>query len=496
MAFKQDEDFLRFITMGAAGSAHAARYLTVEHDHRMVELERYAMANKLWTTKIKRLRVPDLVCLDCGLRVEARAKSKLEIKLSDSETAGREWHQGLRNEDVVAFVPWDGDRQTPRSNVECFTVGALHESVEHSKLGPRKSASEGAERDRTWPARVPRYGGEVLEVDDDGQRVKLHLDTDRRQTYRIDLDTPAYGYVEAGERAEADEQFLLGVVPPPSADELSCPGRTRDEREELTSQDAVTRYIAVKVTGLQEDAGVVETLRAVAYEDEDPRIRLEAWGSLARIDPETYTAAVASTAENRDPDDPSAMAMAMEAVFILSEVGTPAARDALDRLAADRSLDSEARCAAVWGLGVAGVGEADRVVRYIADEDEAVALHALAGIGSLSEQVASRVGEILAEAATDAEAAAAAALLAAQERLGADILLELAGRKGHVGVWALAGLGQLDEVVVRSVSSGRLTPELERVLEPAWALNRSWLRKQEVDTPLRFLQRQTIRHQP
>jgi len=72
MAFKQDEDFLRFITMGAAGSAAVSRHLREVHGHRTIELERYAMANKIWATKIKRLRLADLVCVACGRRIEAR----------------------------------------------------------------------------------------------------------------------------------------------------------------------------------------------------------------------------------------------------------------------------------------------------------------------------------------------------------------------------------------------------------------------------------------
>ena len=61
--------------------------------------------NKIWATKIKRLRIPDLICLKCGRRIESRAKSKLEIKMSDNEkNPDRRWDAGLRDEDLIAFI--------------------------------------------------------------------------------------------------------------------------------------------------------------------------------------------------------------------------------------------------------------------------------------------------------------------------------------------------------------------------------------------------------
>ncbi|MCI0539623.1 MAG: HEAT repeat domain-containing protein [Verrucomicrobiales bacterium] len=42
------------------------------------------MSYKIWKQiKIKRVRVPDLLCLNCRTRVEARAKTQLEISVSD-----------------------------------------------------------------------------------------------------------------------------------------------------------------------------------------------------------------------------------------------------------------------------------------------------------------------------------------------------------------------------------------------------------------------------
>ncbi len=72
----------------------------------MRELENGSTATKLWKdVKRKRVRIPDLLCLNCGLRVESRAKSmKPELAVSHAATdAERAWDFGLVDSDVIAF---------------------------------------------------------------------------------------------------------------------------------------------------------------------------------------------------------------------------------------------------------------------------------------------------------------------------------------------------------------------------------------------------------
>ena len=123
-----------------------------------IELERYCGSNKIWTTKVKRLRLPDLLCVKTGMRAEVRAKTDLKIRMSDAPAnPDRVWDAGLRDDDIVAVITCfdrDGGPE-PADDAVYFTVGALRASADRSKLGPPKSASEGAERNRTWPATVP-----------------------------------------------------------------------------------------------------------------------------------------------------------------------------------------------------------------------------------------------------------------------------------------------------------------------------------------------------
>lgn len=104
MAFKEDWSFLDKITMGAVGTEKVIKKLN-RLGHDTIELEWYCTSNKIWSTKIKRLRIPDLLCLNCGKRIESRAKSKLGIIMSDAATnPDRRWFTGLRDNDLVAFI--------------------------------------------------------------------------------------------------------------------------------------------------------------------------------------------------------------------------------------------------------------------------------------------------------------------------------------------------------------------------------------------------------
>src|SRR5258708_3065990 len=70
-----------------------------------IELERYSCSNKIWMTKVKRLRLPDLLCVATGVRVEVRAKSDLAIRMSDAlANPKRRWFSGLNGDDLIAFV--------------------------------------------------------------------------------------------------------------------------------------------------------------------------------------------------------------------------------------------------------------------------------------------------------------------------------------------------------------------------------------------------------
>ena len=485
MPFKESEDFLRYLTMGAAGCAAIARHLASTHRHRVAELERYTMSNKIWQTKVKRLRLPDLMCLDCGLRFEAKAKSALEIKLSHSSTAGRHWDAGLRPQDLVAFIHCrsSSGMSVAAQRPQYFTVKALQAAHSHAKLGPAKSASAGAERDYCWPSSVPKQGGLVWHVEQG--LVRATLDNGRNQTYKV---ADAYPYLQQGDRFVADANFLLGVVEPPG--DIGCAGEIWDYGADLDAPDTVDRYAAVKAAGLQRDERCAPRLAAIASVGvEDWRLMLEALGSLARIDPQTWTPRIAQLAHQDAQNNKS---LVMEAMFLLAELRTDAASQLLWDFASDHTFATEARAAAVWGLGAVGTNRPELVLPFVADADDDVALHALATIGTLAPTLVERAQAML--RAEPREAAAAATLLARQGGSGAAALIEASQWSGSASHFALYALGQISPDMVREAGSNALPESMQFALTTMWKGNfDNWVQQNHNADALRSLEQQTLR---
>jgi hypothetical protein len=493
VALKQDDDFARYVTIGAAGAAATLDSLNRRHGHRMVELERYATANKVWQRTLKRIRVPDLVCLDCGVRIEVRAKSKLAIQMSHSDSPGREWDAGLRDEDLAAFVAWDAEAEKAADRQHFFRIDAMRAARGYAKESARKAASEGSERSISWPARVPKRDGRVAVIDADAGTVRFEPVAGRAHTYRLPRGVPLHVYAREGDELRGGEDFLLGCLP--RAGDVDCPGGAWDPVADLHAASANDRYVAVKACGLIAcDAASESRLAEIAADsDEDERVRLEALGSLARLSASLYTERLAEHALRlaREPDRKS-LQFAMESVLILSELRSEEAADALTEIAADETIHSEPRCAAVWGLGATGIDDSSRVLPFLADRDDEVALHALAGIGELDERDIDALARMLGSG-RGREAASAAELLVHEAERGIPPLLEIAERDDRAGLWARVALGTASEAEVLRAADGKLPRDLAAALAPMWASRASWLQRQ-VDSPLAALRRQTIRH--
>src|SRR5215207_8796540 len=352
MGFKDNASFLRFLTIGALGVRQTIAELA-RMGFQPIELERYCTSNKIWGTKIKRLRLPDLICVRTGLPVEVRAKSVLAIKMSDAPTnPSRAWYAGLRDEDVVAFIACQagGTSIRPADEAAFFTVKSLRDSVGGSRLGPAKSASEGSERDREWPAIIPARDASVEQVlggsfSNGKLRVVVRGEggVARRQTYRLQ---GRHAYVHVGESFRGGISIIAGL-PAGLARLNDYLLRTYDPLGDLAATSDVDRYSAAKVIRSSADLATraIERLRARVLEEEDGRIALEAAGTAAAIGRAFVERYIRACLSSGSAD------LQMEAILILSELRTPFALRELKRVAADRSLDGrELRQAAIWGL--------------------------------------------------------------------------------------------------------------------------------------------------
>ena len=270
-----------------------------------------------------------------------------------------------RNDDLVAFVAcsFHDGRPIAADEPVFLTVAALRSSVNSSTLGPPKSASEGAERDRTWPATVPSRDGTVLAVNTDRIVVQMHADRtrgERRQTYRL---KGRNAYVGAGETFKAHAAIISGV-PPSLADLSSSLNLDYDPIPSLGSTSDVDRYAAVRALAHRHDLGARRTtvLENVIDGKGDDRVVLEAAGVAASVGSAHGKAWLSQFIWTND-DRPD---LRMEAVFILTELGdTPFAREHLTRIAGCRRFrDDELRQSAVWGLGKSGLRRYDDLLSF------------------------------------------------------------------------------------------------------------------------------------
>ena len=494
MSFKADSSFLRFLSMGAIG-VHQAMAQLRARGFEPIELERYCATNKIWSTKIKRLRLPDLLCVKTGLRVEVRAKTELRIRMSDAPAnPERVWDAGLRDGDIVAFIACfdTGGGPRPASDAVYFTVKALRESANRSKLGPPKSASEGAERDRTWPATIPTRDGTVLDVTADRLIVQMQADTTgrppRRQTYPL-RDKSVY--VSPGENFAARTTILAGA-PPVLADLSTDLQRRYAPLDDLRSANVVDRYAAVKALSSRDDPRdrVVPALESLIGREPEERVALEAAGSAAALGSEFGQNRVCRFIWDND-DRPD---LRMEAVFILTELGdSPFTRENLNHIAADpRFNGNEVRQAAVWGLGKAGIRSYEDLLPFINDLDEDVALHAITAFDADTPRMVIErlVQDLLVGDPRRAPAASEALRIVGS----ADVLQALvaaAGASQRVPDWIVATLGRLPPSLVRPHLQGSAL--LDRVAPMLLtAAGSHWLASENVATGIAFLLKQDI----
>jgi hypothetical protein len=210
--------------------------------------------------------------------------------------------------------------------------------------------------------------------------------------------------------------------------------------------------------------------------------------SLARLEPAGWTSAIAKTALSpRNSADKR-----IESVFVLSEIPTDEASDALTQVALpDDEKPPELRAAAVWGLANGVHPRPELVLRFTVDQQDLVALHAIAALPSLTDSMCSTVLDWFDQ--DDRHAAVAAQLLLRHQAVRP--LLRAVHAGGRRRLWALRALGDLPRDVVEALGGELLTADIEAVLESIWIGRADWLRTEASDD-LETLDVQKIRFNP
>jgi hypothetical protein len=219
-AYKSDISFLEKISVGAIGTRKVFDDIAAQ-GHSPLELERDSMSFKIWKkVKIKRVRVPDILCINCDKRVESRAITNLEITMSHSiSTPERGWDFGLEDDDYIALVKCikGGEKPTEwvaEDPVQYVQVGNMRATY-NKKLAlaeKPKGATEGFEIRVTWPSSIASDHGEVTLVN--SQKIQYRSSTSGRIVTLglLKRGTTLEPRVRVGETVRKN-QIVASVVP-------------------------------------------------------------------------------------------------------------------------------------------------------------------------------------------------------------------------------------------------------------------------------------------
>ena len=348
--FKSDESFLEKISIGAIGTQRVFSLLK-NLGHHPIELERGSMNYKIWKRiKIKRIRVPDILCVDNGIRVESRAKTNLEITMSHSVSdPERGWDFGMKDDDYVALIVCNKSGENPINwtaddLVQFVSVKNLRISEKQGQtvfIAP-KGSQEGFESRITWPTGLASSEGTITEI---GKTIKYRTVLGRTNCIRLTKGGKALSpLVSVGDKVVRN-QILASVV----SVKKTIPTNKVDATffiENLSSMVLSERYAAAKALSYFNKSLVEKTLLTkLRDENEHIYVKLEAAASLSRFDNiEGYSFIQQCLADNY-------LQNVLESVIVLAEIRTIDSCKILCDVLLDEHHDPEIRASAAWGLG-------------------------------------------------------------------------------------------------------------------------------------------------
>jgi len=352
-AYKSDVSFLEKISLGAVGTRKVFEDVTAQ-GHSPIELERGSMSFKIWKQiKIKRVRVPDILCINCDKRVESRAKTNLEITMSHSvSTPERGWDFGLEDDDYIALVkcvkggekPTDWVAEEP---VQYVQVGSMREAYNKNLAFAEKpkGATEGFEIRVTWPSSLASDHGEVTLVN--SQKIQYRGSTSGRI---ITLLLSKRGAtleprVRVGDTVRKN-QIVASVVPVVQRFNCRKTTSTKYYLDMLDSTSLSDRYVSAKALAHFPSDAAADTLsKTVRNEREHIYVRLEAASSLLKMGHTEYLSFFKGLLSDQYLEN------RLECVIVLGEIDSDKSCDLLIGTLLDSNQHPEIRAGAAWSLG-------------------------------------------------------------------------------------------------------------------------------------------------
>ncbi len=490
-AFKTNSSFFRMLTVGAVGAQAVQQYLN-SLGHQVVELERGSLATRIWRdVKRKRVRIPDLCCARCGVRIESRAKTSTDLSMSHSPSdAERAWNYGMLDSDWIAFPilsaqesGWgSGDLDADRSlwrersattwrvegRINLFSVASFR-SVAPKQLQP-KGVTEGSEIQVRWKARFAPGIGRV--VDTTSGRLDYLLDSDPSKSRHLRLGADERAFVVARETFQTN-QVLAGQVASLAPDTCCCAGGCGSAKlgQMLGSRERTVRFAGCKLARFAKDASLADRVRELAEDpEEDLYVRMEAKSYLCEV---TSASAADQFGELlfEDADDQ----MRLEAAVALAETRTSGSFALLRQALEDPAQPLFLRSACAWGIGCHRTQDAAEVlVRAFADVAREIREEALLALQDLGSAGFVPLLKGLAAPSNEVAAGAAEALRRIKGAPAKDIASLAERASSPWPTWALAHLPK-DAVAPHIAALQGKRPEVHYAVSVLWTFLESWI---------------------
>jgi hypothetical protein len=357
--FKSDDSFLRKLAVGAAGTNATIDRLT-SLGFSPIELERGSTGFKIWKRiKIKRVRVPDILCLKTGVRFESRGKTKPEISMSHSlKDPKRAWDAGMRDDDYVSIVVFQQSAQSPVdlkciSPVHFIRVKDLRDAFAAKRVSitKPKGVEEGSEIRVVWTSAVANQRSTVSEVS--GTRVRLTPHPPGRvQTVQLSRSKGTITLspqVRAGQTIEANHIVAASV---PVTIAVDCPPPVDEPYfiAKLASINLSERYAAAKALRYRGYRTAQPALEdRMNHAEEDIYVKLEAAAALAAHNHSAGWTFMESKLRSAVLDVP--LETQLETLIVVSEIPKPRSESLLIEVLRDSRRDEELRAGAAWALG-------------------------------------------------------------------------------------------------------------------------------------------------
>jgi HEAT repeat protein len=357
--FKSDDSFLRKLAVGAAGTNATIERLKAL-GFNPIELERGSTGFKIWKKiKIKRVRVPDILCLKTGLRFESRGKTKPEVSMSHSlKDPRRAWDAGMRDDDYVSIVVFEQSAESPldlkrMSPVHFISVKDLRDAFAGKRVSitKPKGVEEGSEIRVVWTSAIANQRSTVSEVS--ATRLRLTpAAAGKAQTVQLSRSKGAIvlaPQVQMNDTVEAN-QIVAAAVPvtlaptcPPAVDEAYFVAK-------LASINLSERYAAAKALRYRRYTAARPALEdRMNHAEEDIYVQLEAAAALAAHNHAAGWIFIETKLRSSVLDVP--LETQLETLIVASEIQQPRSECLLIEVLRDTRRDEELRAGAAWALG-------------------------------------------------------------------------------------------------------------------------------------------------